>query len=60
MSIQIKLSKKELHYLDVQKLLLHKGKKNTEIEDFLAVDRITIWRTIYNQYFNGQKGTNCF
>jgi transposase len=61
MSIQIKLSKKELHYLDVQKqsgnlslrkynrinilLLLHKGKKNAEIEDFLAVDRITIWRT---------------
>lgn len=26
-------------------LLLHKGKKDTEIEDFLEVDRTTIWRT---------------
>ena len=26
-------------------LLLNKGKKNSEIEDFLDVDRITIWRT---------------
>jgi transposase len=25
-------------------LLLNKGKKDTEIEDFLDVDRITIWR----------------
>jgi transposase len=61
MSIQIKLSKKELVYLDAQKkkgnlslrkynrvnilLLLHKGKKNAEIEDFIGVDRVTIWRT---------------
>lgn len=26
-------------------LLLHKGKKDTEIGDFLEVDRTTIWRT---------------
>lgn len=26
-------------------LLLNKGKRNGEIEDFLGVDRITIWRT---------------
>lgn len=26
-------------------LLLHKGKKDGEIEDFLEVDRATIWRT---------------
>lgn len=61
MSIQIKLNKKELLFLENQKrsgslslrkynrinilLLLHKGKKNVEIEDFLEVDRITIWRT---------------
>lgn len=61
MSMQIKLNKKELHYLEAQKhqrnlslrkynrinilLLLNKRKKNSEIEDFLDVDRITIWRT---------------
>ena len=61
MSIQIKLTSKELLYLATQKrtgdlslrkynrinilLLLHKGKKNAEIEDFLDVDRVTIWRT---------------
>lgn len=61
MSTQIKLSKKELLYLEDQKrsgnlslrkynrinilLLLNKGKKNGDIEDFLDVDRITIWRT---------------
>jgi transposase len=61
MGIPIKLTKKELSYLAVQKrkgglslrkynrinilLLLGKGKKNTEIADFLSVDRITIWRT---------------
>ncbi len=61
MKIQIKLNKKELLYLESQKklhhlsvrkynrinilLLLNKGKKTSEIEDFLAVDRITIWRT---------------
>lgn len=60
MSMQIKLNNKELQYLEAQKksgklslrkynrinilLLLHKGKKNSEIEDFLSVDRITIWR----------------
>lgn len=26
-------------------LLLHKGKRSTDIEDFLSVDRITVWRT---------------
>lgn len=61
MSVQIRLGKKELLYLDAQKksgnlslrkynrinilLLLDKGKRNSEIEDFLDVDRITIWRT---------------
>ena len=61
MSTQIKLRKKELLYLGEQKrsgnvslrrynrinilLLLNKGKMNTEIEDFLDVDRVTIWRT---------------
>lgn len=61
MLIQIKLNKKELLYLESQKrlhnlsvrkynrinilLLLNKGKKTTEIEDFLDVDRITVWRT---------------
>jgi putative transposase len=61
MAIHIKLSKKEIVYLEVQKkgrnlsvrrynrinilLLLHKGKRTSEIEDFLQVDRITVWRT---------------
>jgi transposase len=61
MSTQIKLRKKELLYIDEQKrsgnlslrrynrinilLLLNKGKKNAEIEDFLGVNRVTIWRT---------------
>jgi putative transposase len=61
MSIQIKLNKKEVLYLESQKklphlsarkynrinilLLLSKGKKTSEIEDFLAVDRITVWKT---------------
>jgi putative transposase len=61
MQIQIKLNKKELLYLGSQKrlhnlsvrkynrinilLLLNKGKKTSEIEDFLDVDRITVWRT---------------
>ena len=61
MSIQIKLNKKEILYLESQKkvphlsvrkynrinilLLLNKGKKTSEIEDFLDVDRITVWRT---------------
>jgi len=61
MSTQIRLKKKELLYVDEQKrcgnlslrkynrinilLLLNKGKKNAEIEDFLGVDRVTIWRT---------------
>ena len=60
MSVQVNLNKKELSYLESQKkagnlslrrynrinvlLLLHKGKKSSEIEDFLDVDRITIWR----------------
>lgn len=29
-------------------LLLHKGKKDAEIEDFLEVERTTIWRTKKN------------
>lgn len=61
MPIEIKLNKKELLYLESQKrlhnlsirkynrinilLLLNKGKKTLEIEDFLEVDRITVWRT---------------
>ena len=61
MQIQIRLNKKELLYLESQKrfhnlsvrkynrinilLLLNKGKKTSEIEDFLDVDRITVWRT---------------
>ena len=61
MSMQIKLNRKELQYLEAKKklsnlslrkynrinilLLLNKGKKNSEIEDFLDVDRVTIWRT---------------
>ena len=61
MKVTIKLSKKELNYLAIEKaksslnarkynrinilLLLNKGKMNSEIEDFLGVDRITIWRT---------------
>jgi putative transposase len=60
MHLPIKLTKKELAYLELQKrqgnlslrkynrinilLLLSKGKRNSEIEDFLSVDRITIWR----------------
>lgn len=60
MATQIVLNKKELKYLEQQKrsgdlslrkynrinilLLLNKGKKNAEIEDFLDVDRITVWR----------------
>lgn len=57
----IKLKKSELNYLNSFKvngnlslrvynrvnilLLLHKGKKKSEIADFLNVDRITVWRT---------------
>jgi transposase len=55
-----KLTKSELNYLDLYKLkkrslreynrlnillLLNKGKRPGEIEEFLNVDRITIWRT---------------
>lgn len=61
MSNPLKLNKKEVHYLESQKkvanlstrkynrinilLLLNKGKRISEIEDFLDVDRITVWRT---------------
>jgi transposase len=61
MPSQIRLTKKEIEFLENEKkvgklsvrkfnrinilLLLHKGKRNSEIEDFLDVDRITIWRT---------------
>lgn len=57
----VKLSSEELDYLRSFKksdkrsqreydranilLLLHKGKKDLEIEDFLEVERTTIWRT---------------
>jgi putative transposase len=59
MELSIKLKKSELLYLESFKsskrslreynranilLLLHKGKKIADIEDFLNVDRITIWR----------------
>jgi len=60
MQSSIKLTKTDLSYLESFKMsgnlslreynrvnilvLLHKGKKNVEIEDFLNVDRITIWR----------------
>lgn len=59
--IDIKLSQKENNFLHEYKksknrsereynranilLLLHKGKKDAEIVDFLEVDRATIWRT---------------
>lgn len=65
MATTIQLSKKEVVFLEAQKrggnlslrkynrinvlLLLNKGKKASEIEDFLGVDRITIWR-IKNRY----------
>ena len=60
MDTSIKLKKSELLYLKSFKsgnrslreynranilLLLHKGKRIIDIEDFLGVDRITIWRT---------------
>lgn len=57
----IQLSKKEIKFLKTYKkakhrsereynranilLLLHKGKKDADIEEFLDVDRTTIWRT---------------
>jgi transposase len=60
-SIGIKLTRKEIKFLRKYKksdirsereynranilLLLHKGKKDSEIEDFLEVERTTIWRT---------------
>jgi putative transposase len=60
-SIPVKLKKAELSYLESYKnssnlslreynrvnilLLLNKGKRATDIEEFLNVDRITIWRT---------------
>lgn len=60
-SIAVKLKKAELSYLESYKnsshrslrefnrvnilLLLNKGKRIMDIEEFLHVDRITIWRT---------------
>jgi putative transposase len=60
-SVPVKLKKGELSYLESYKnsstlslreynrvnilLLLHKGKRIMDIEEFLQVDRITIWRT---------------
>ena len=57
----VKLKKAELSYLESYKksgnlslrqynrinilLLLHKEKKTGEIEEFLGVDRVTVWRT---------------
>lgn len=61
MAIGIKLTRKDESFLSTMKkskqlrlrkynrinilLLLHKGKRSQEIEDFLQVDRITVWRT---------------
>lgn len=61
MGTSLNFTRKELAYLESQKrkgdlslrkynrinilLLLGKGKKTSEIADFLSVDRITIWRT---------------
>jgi putative transposase len=61
MNPSIKLRKSELTYLESYKvngglslreynrlnilLLLHKGKRDNEIAEFLNVDRITVWRT---------------
>ena len=39
-----KISLREYNRINIL-LLLHKGKRNVEIEDFLNVDRLTIWRT---------------
>ncbi len=39
-----KLSLREYNRLNIL-LLLHKGKRIVDIEEFLNVDRITIWRT---------------
>jgi transposase len=60
-TIPVKLKKSELSYLESYKnsgnlslreynrvnilLLLNKGKKAADIEEFLHVDRITVWRT---------------
>ena len=44
-----KISLREYNRINIL-LLLHKGKKIAEIEDFLSVDRITIWR-IKKKYF---------
>lgn len=57
----IKLTKSDITYLDSYKnsgqlslrqynrvnilMLLHRDKKSVDIEDFLDVDRVTIWRT---------------
>ena len=65
----IKLTTSELSYLEAYKnrgnlslreynrinvlLLLNKGKKNVEIEEFLNVDRITIWRIRKRYMENG-------
>src|SRR5665213_722358 len=43
-----KKSLREFNRLNIL-LLLHKGKKNSEIEEFLDVDRVTIWR-VKNKY----------
>jgi len=64
MSIRIKLKDTDVKYLEAQKksgdlsvrkynrinilLLLNKGKRVKDIEDFLSVDRITIWRVKKN------------
>ena len=61
MKSTVKLKKSDLSYLELFKtksklsvreynrlnilLLLHKGKRIVDIEEFLNVDRITIWRT---------------
>lgn len=61
MAIRIKLTEEDLRYLEGQKklknlslrrynrinilLLLHRGKKQADIEEFLGADRVTVWRT---------------
>ena len=47
-----KKSIREFNRLNIL-LLLHKGKKSSEIEEFLNVDRITIWRTKKKYFESG-------
>ena len=69
--IDIKLTQKEIKFLRVYKktedrslreynranilLLLHKGKKESDIVDFLDIERTTIWRTKQKYLEEGMK-----